>query len=75
MGFVDDAYEQLHDPERRCLARRLIDELPYRAEVYEALQNPELTGAAIARALAARDVHVSNETLNLHRRGGCACRS
>lgn len=76
MGLKDETLALTAVRGPRCRMCRLLTATSptERAEIEEALQDPELEGFALARALTARGHQISGQTLNRHRRGLCESR-
>jgi hypothetical protein len=76
MGLKDEvvALRSVRGPQCRMCRLLTASSALERAEIEDALQDPELEGFALARALTARGHTISGQTLNRHRRGLCESR-
>lgn len=70
MSLADEAKAIGIMPGPRCTTCALLD-TDLGPELQEALDDPSIMGTAIAKALKARGVQLSDQSVNRHRRGGC----
>ena len=78
MSFIDEARtESTSTPRAQCTAGAFLEGLSdtERAEVVEAMEDPTITAAAIARVIGRRyeSARVTAGVLRRHRRGECRC--
>lgn len=77
MGMKEEMERLSRDtrPGLPCRVKVIFDELqkPDADELRDALRDPSISGAVIARVLTERGHKVSANTIGHHRRGGCAC--
>lgn len=59
----------------RCTIRSIAEQMedPDRSALVSALENPSVTGAAIAAVLKRRGFTISSHTVQRHRRKVCSC--
>lgn len=77
MGMKEDMQRLAQDmrPGLPCRIKVIYGELqkPDADELRDAMTDPAISGAVIARVLTERGFKVSANTVGHHRRGGCAC--
>ena len=75
MGLLDDFKNEGVRPRVRCQVAVVLDTMSKAdaADLRAAMGDITVTGAAIERVLARRNVKLSQGSITRHRRGQCSC--